>query len=548
MSLFAGSVVVGFECSVELRMKTVMVAFANFAWQLRLRAARLFLTISILVWTYAATTANPQKCVSILHDETSSTQTGPVHAVFLANLLGHWPHYEVRIRPIRTYQRGETEDCKATFYVGTSPDSQIPAPFLSDFFDTKNTVAWIGFGSNHLNVDRLQETFYHRVVGTVGIADRRSKAPSFFQHVLYKGSVFRKDAYAQNNAWDGAFEAVRFAATNDRAPETVLAELVHNTTSETIPYFLRKNNKFIIADVPFTYMHEGDRYFAFADLLFDILGEQPRRQELLAFARIEDIHALVDPALLKATLQVLREENVPVSIAHIPLFLDPLNSQGDGAKTKPVTAADVADSLKILREVVQDERNAIIWHGTTHQFAKKKNPYSGASGDDYEFWDAVQARPVKGDGVKFTLDRLAMGLSAFAAIGVKPRYWVTPHYQGSAVSNQVFGRVFPWVIGRVTYYPSSFGPSITLKSLDPSELAPMAPVDQVSLDRIGNQDFGRLDNRSADGLGQLFPFEIFRDVYGQRVIPETLGYISNYNDRANTICADGRKNPRRCAT
>jgi uncharacterized protein YdaL len=468
------------------------------------------------------------ECVNIFHDEVyeKARQRGPMNAIMLANLLGHWPQYELRVRPIQDYQSADIEACKATLYLGTLDEAEIPESFLADFSTSRKRLAWIGFGVQKLNPRWLEQAFHHQVSGRVTIDDNRAKKAGFYQYVSYKGSVFHKDVQTSNGTHEGAFDAVRFVPVGPDAAKVVLAHLIHNETNHSIPYFLRADNRFLVGDIPFAYMHEADRYLAFADLLFDILDEQPVRQSRLAFARTEDIHGFYDREILRASFATMRAEGVPISIAHIPLFMDPFNAYHRGYIRRPAPANLVPGFTAMIADLVKDNKNAILWHGTTHQFALTKNPHSGTSGDDYEFWNAVAQRPVDGDGVAFTLDRLAQGLRVFEHYRVAPRYWVTPHYQASATNNRVFGAVFPWTVGGVTYYASSFKPAFTVRATNPQASILMPSVTRQLLSDLKNQAWGEIDARSEEGQSQTFPFEIYRDVYGQRIIPETLGYLS----------------------
>lgn len=473
--------------------------------------------------------AQDLRCLNIYHDEVdapASEQVGPINAVMLANLLGHWPHYEVRVRPIDDFKAADLEACKATFYIGADPESEIPREFLRSYFATTRSVAWIGFAQEKLNKSQFEATFHHRVAGMLPVGDSRAKDPGFFRHVAYKGAVFSKSVEFDGGEAQGAFEAVRFVPVGAQARETVIAELIHDKTYESSAYFLRSGNKFVVGDIPFAYMHEGDRYFAFADLLFDILDEQPIRSDRFAFARTEDIHGLYERDLIEAAVQAHKAEKVPVSIAHIPLFMDPFDVYGLGAVTEPRPASEEPAFLSFVDGLSADSRNAIVWHGVTHQLGARKNPHSGTSGDDYEFWDMVSKTPVEGDSVAGTLDRLSLALPVFDAYGIQPRYWVTPHYHASALNNRVLGQVFPWQIGRVTYFPSSFGATFTLPAVDRKTGLSVGPVTRERLEQLKSASWDGLDTRSTQGLTQMFPYEIYRDVYGQRILPETLGYMS----------------------
>lgn len=494
-------------------------------------------TFACAVLTISADARAADQCVNIYHDESSQEDAaqGPVNAIFLANLLGHWPQFEVRVTPIEEYGAGDAAGCAATFYIGTDPGADVPEAFLWDFFASETQMAWVGFGSEKLDQTKFERAFGYQAVGELGIAGPNAENPGFYEYVTYKGQVFQKDSFTHEGRQHGAFRAVEFALseTATTAPTgVVVAELIHNETFETQPYMLRSANKFVVADVPFTYMHEGGRYFAFADLLFDVLKTKPLRDRKLAFVRLEDIHGKYDRETLDAAIGALRSEQVPVSIAHIPLLMDPHNALGNGPVTEPLPAAGIDSFRNLIRDISQDPRNAVIWHGVTHQHEAIKNPHSGASGDDYEFWDMTKERPIDGESIESIVTRLQLGLDVFDAYDIAPRYWVSPHYRVSAMTNRVIGASLPWVVGRVTYFTSSVGQSFSLPAVSAHTGERMPSVSKDTLAAVLQEPPKDLDTASLRGNGQLFPFEIYRDIYGQRVIPETLGYVSTTNPQA----------------
>ena len=492
-------------------------------------------------------------CINIYHNETSAPpgpkQTGPINAIMLANLLGHWPNYELRVRPIKNFKKQDLEACKATFFLSVSPDPDLPEKFLDQFFKTKRAIAWIGFGVDKLNSTKFENTFGHRVSGRVSLDNPDEENPAFYQYVSYKDSLFRKSLDVTESGTFGAFEAVRFLPARANAREKVLADLIHNKTYHSNPYFLRSGNKFVVGDIPFSYMHESDRYFAFADLIFDIIDERPVRKTALAFARIEDIHANYELPLLSAAISTLQSEDVPVSIAHIPLFKDPFNAYGAGKFEKPQPATEVKEFVQLVNKLKSDKRNAIIWHGVTHQLGEHKNPHTGTSGDDYEFWDMVANKNVPNESAQQTLSRLESALPIFKAYDIEPRFWVTPHYHASALNNQVFADVFPWQVGRITYYASSFGATFTIPAVGREYSTTMKSLSRARIDELKRKSWEKVDKRSEEPLTQMFPYEIYRDVYGQRIIPETLNYLSYATSEqtafvrtADDMLADARRN------
>jgi uncharacterized protein YdaL len=491
-------------------------------------------------------------CINVYHDESGAStadNAGPMNAIMLANLLGHWPQYEIRVRPIFGYQSADLTACKSTIYLGTDADSEVPEAFLRDFFASEKRIAWVGFGQQMLDKSAFKALFKHKVAGQVDLEPGEGSSPRFYQHVLYKERLFKKSVEWVDGKPEGAFNAVRFAPTANDADSVVLAKLIHNASFKTTPYFLRAGTKFVVGDIPFAYMHEADRYFAFADLLFDILDEPPLRTAALAFARTEDIHALYELHLLKAVVSAHRSEGVPFSMAHIPLFSDPFNAFGGGDFKTPFPATEKSEFVAFIKDIAADPKNTIVWHGVTHQFGEMKNPHSGTSGDDYEFWNMVANKPIGDDGVQWTLDRLSQALPVFEAYNRPPRFWVTPHYHASALDSRVFASVFPWQIGRVTYYPSSFSPSFTINRTDRAHSTTMPSVTKESLNASASLSTAGMDFKSEGGLTQMFPFEIYRDVYGQRILPETLGYMSYATSdqtafvrTADDMLADARRN------
>jgi uncharacterized protein YdaL len=508
--------------------------------------------LTVVVFCCFSPSAVRADCVNVLYDDVGTGDHASINAIFLANLLGHWPQYEVRVKPVFNYVSGETESCKATVYLGTSTNTQVPSAFLSDFFTTKHRVAWVGFGAQKLDPAEFGKSFGFRVAGELGVSGDKTAEPGFYQTVSYKASTFTKGLYKEpGGAQVAAFAAEDFEPMQGRLDSAgaVLAELIHNKTGDKKPYILRRENRFVVGDIPFSYIHTADRYFVFADLLFDILDEKPHRDRKLAFIRLEDIHNRFATDLLASTFQSLRDLNTPISIAYIPLFADPQNAMGFGNIKTPEPPTEGSALQEMVDGLGTDRNNTVIWHGVTHQFGSGKNPFSGASGDDYEFWDANHQRPVSGDSPQYVLDRLKVGLQAIeGSYKVSPRFWITPHYQCSALDNVVFGKVFPWVVGRVAYYPTSRPRDFTLPATSQSAALNWPAVSKDRLEQLKGSDWQGIDRASRDGLLQIFPYEIYRDIYGQRIIPETLDYLSLGQNQGSTvrevpqILADAQRN------
>jgi uncharacterized protein YdaL len=141
---------------------------------------------------------------------------------------------------------------------------------------------------------------------------------------------------------------------------------------------------------------------------------------------------------------------------------------------------------------------SIVMHGYTHQYDSTPNLLTAVSGSDYEFWYAVQNRPVDEDSVQWAEDRMTNGLLEFTANGYKIVGWAAPQYQVSPKAAAATAATFPTTFQRAVYYTAT-NPQLGTGA--------------------ANQDFS---------AGQFFLYIINSDYYGQRIIPENLGSIQ-YN-------------------
>lgn len=483
----------------------------------------MFLLLPLLFATVAQATT---PCVNVYFDRSNDKTywMGKTYANFLQNILGHFPKYQQIVSPIELYQKGDIEKCHATFYIGSYFNNQIPAIFLSDYAVTKKRVAWMGY-----SIWQLGETF-EKIFGykysRLTTLDRErldtTGRPSYFKFIHYKGEVFRK--YGDWSKTDASiflapFEQAILLAT-DPAKSQVLAQSEHNVSKEKIPYVLQAKNHFYIADVPFSFMHEADRYFVMADLLFDILEEQPRHNGKYALVRIEDVHPLTPLAELYKTTAALKSENIPVNISLIPIYFDPLHRGLHDPLGDFITMDRKLPFMSFIEEM-KKEKAFFIWHGVTHQYRAQKNPHDGLSGSDFEFFNTVTNGPVYEDSPGYVVNRLEEGFYTLQKAGITPRAWLTPHYQASALDNIIFGSVFEWNIGRMIYYNHS------AQGLFPKN----ENTDLLFSSRLANgynlrmEYFKNLEvmYESQVWSGQMYPYEIYGDVHGQRLIPENLG-------------------------
>lgn len=467
------------------------------------------------------------ECVNIFYDRgpTPDYWMGKTYANFTQNIIAHFPHLDQKLGAIEDYKSGQIEECKATIYIGSRFENAIPAQFFLDFKNTKKNVAWLGYSIWKFGAADLEQMFgfqYQRLTTLDFDKLDLTGQPGFFRRMQYKGEEFEK--FGEFSTVDPGSYLAGFEMT--ALKETIpgksrwLATATHSATNEILPYAIRADNKFYFADVPFSFMHEADRYLIFADVIFDILNEKPRRTNKLALVRIEDVHPLTPLSYLYDIQDVLKQENVPMHVSLIPLFFDPLY-RSERAPNEELVSMDRNTPFMQWMEEAKLSGAHFIWHGVTHQQGRKKNPHDGMSGSDFEFWDAVTQKPLTTDSANWLLNRMMDGMFTLHKAKVEILAWLTPHYQASSLDYIIFGKIFQWNVGRVIYYNFSANPLPTLKKESDLWIKNISNVDHryrlnYFKDLSVNLEFEKWN-------GQFFPYEIYGDIYGQRLIPENLG-------------------------
>lgn len=505
-------------------------------------------SLSYASQTLVPTYRNDAECVRIYYDSPAGPlePIGQEQAILLENLLGHFPHLQVISAPIESYVQGQLDQCRASFYIGNYYDNPTPQAFLDDYKTSSKTIVWMGYSIWHLD-----ETDQNAQLGIrfkeLSELDREHLdgfgRPTFFRNVRYKGQLFSKYGEVDANGnFNGDFE--HSIVTTVAKDAVVLATISHNHTGRKTPYIVRKNERYFISDVPFSYIHESDRYLVFSDLLFDILKESPLRSHPVAVFRLEDVHARTSLENLNTALKIAREEGVPIHIATIPVYTDPFG-EIDGTPDSNWYSIQQEDAFYQALKSAQQMGARFVWHGVTHQYPGVRNP-AGAVADDFEFWDVNRDGPITEDGLDFVIDRLTTGWQSFSDAGIYPEIWETPHYRASAYDYVLFGRLFHWSIGRISYQPIQFtgiSRSDTDLTFTPDDIGSEARKKALSSVSV-------FLTPNSNAQGQFFPYEIYRDYYGQSLFPENLGNVqdpgaeadSRFFRKATDIIRDAKRN------
>ncbi len=406
---------------------------------------------------------------------------GSVYAVKLQNLLGHF-EAKVTLKPLATYVTGDIAKYDATFYLGSVwNETPLPAIFQADIDSTTKTFVWMG-----VNLWR-----YAWDLSTY--APKQAFTDKYgFRLLSYSGETHPKVIYKDTELLKEPFDlGLSRVEVVDEVKAKVLATCLDNT-GKAWPYIVQSSNFWFVGDMPMVSTTFENRSLAFQDLLHDMLGIQHAEQHR-AYFRIEDVGPEADVPTLANLRQALKAAAVPFTISMIPRYRDWSGIYNNGiAETVKVTANSTF--TKEMKLWVQTG-GQVLQHGTTHQIDGLMNPYTGVSGDDYEFYRVTAdaegrltlVGPLTGDSTTWARNRVINGQNILKNAGFNPVGWLTPHYLASSTDYKVFASLYPFACDRaIFFFP---------------------------------------DGQGVTQATELNSPYIYRDTYGLKRIPESIGYI-----------------------
>ena len=387
----------------------------------------------------------------------------------------------VERRPVEQYVRGQMARHRATFYLGGTYDNPLPQGFKDDVMASAAPLMWMGYNLHQ-----------------VALLPDSSPDPAFAQRFgfAYTGQVsgaysmveYRHAEFTKHLDIGGAATELGRTHLVDPARAEVVAWARRPSAPARVPYIMRGGSFWYVADSPFSFISEEDRYLAFCDVLFDVCG-LTRAQTRRGLVRIEDVSGASDPLELRACADACRARDVPFAVALIPEYRDPLGVYNNG-QPEMIRLRDAPEVVAALQYMVQ-QGGEMVMHGFTHQFASVANPYNAVSADDFEFFRVTEnpdhtlnfLGAVPGDSTAWALGRLQASRGEMQAVGLTPVAFEAPHYSASAADYAAFVQQFTLCYHRALYFE---GEHFT---------------------------------------GQFFPYVIPRDGYGQKLLPENLGNV-----------------------
>jgi uncharacterized protein YdaL len=406
------------------------------------------LALSLAAAALPAAEAGPAAKVLVLYEPgPTPTASGLGDARQLVQLFGHF-RVVATLEAADAYTLGQMRAFDSTFFVGYTKAYTPPLPLLRDAYLASGPLVWLNTGLvEFARVFDLGARFGFTVEGF--------DTTSGFDSVQAGDFRFTKG--------DPNANVLR---VTDPARCAVLATASSSRTGRTIPYVVRAGNFWCVADSPFSYATETDRYLYFSDLLHDILG-QDHPHSHSALIRIEDTNPFSDPASLREIADLLAARGIPFLVGVIPFYVNPATQTRVAMSDKP----DYVDALRYM----MGHGGTIVLHGITHQ-------YKGETATDYEFWDESGNRVLPMDSREYVERKLRDGITECLKNGVYPLVWETPHYGASTLDYSVIA----------SHFSTAMEQRLVLDNLDYS---------------------------------QFFPYLIEKDMYGQRIYPENLGYV-----------------------
>jgi uncharacterized protein YdaL len=446
----------------------------------------------------AAQTAQPTSLVLYdAPDGTAQQKLGLAYAIMLRNLLGHFKA-KVDLVPVQQYAAGMIQAHDASFYLGAYYANPLPQALLVEAASTSKPFVWFKYniwdltGDPSYNFSAQRGFTFTALRGMNATPSTSNPNPGFFDTVLYKNLQFVKYySWDSNTNVINADPDVGVTTVTDPARAQSVVTIRDTVTGEQIPYAMRSGNFWYIADIPFSYIGPRDRYLVFADLLHDMVAiAHPVSHR--AMVRLEDMSAQTDPNYVKRLTDTLRNRKIRFSMGTTPHYTDPLGVYNNGVpETIPLSQAS---GLRSALNYGLARGGEIVLHGYTHQYDSTRNPYTAATGDDYEFWNINTNAPVAEDSSAWASGRVQSAITELRGSGYTATAWETPHYRSSAVDSRAIATLFPTTYQRVVYFTA----------------------DQPNFSASVGADYL---------AGQLYPYPISEDFYGQRVLPENCGNI-----------------------
>jgi uncharacterized protein YdaL len=488
-----------------------------------------------------------KKRACVYYDRANSNDDiGILHAPMLQSLLGAFRQWSSDLRSMIDYQSGDLKSCDAVFYIASNYSLEPVESFYRELvqFSKTGSVAWMNYKVKNF-IKAYNEMAISREEAPLGFDVGRieqpliepsvtSGDPGFFRYFKYNGEIFEKAATWNDisNKFSSNPE-LNIIEIKNREKAKELSTAVHSKEKRESPYVVMQKTAsggiWYIADLPLAFVDYGSPYFIFCDLLWDILKETPPSGPRSALVRIEDVSPNTNQGWLRWAIDYLADRHIPFSIAVIPYYSNIFPDRIEGGRIVWRPAYDFPEFIGSMRYAKARGAN-FVFHGVEHTDGDLLCGLDGESAADYEFWTYPKNGPHPKDSAEYVLNKLERGEEVFNRLKIRPRAWEAPHYAASALDYSLFGKLFEWTYHRPIYFSFDFVKNADL-SKNMRMFENLSPDQRLERKALLSQI--KLQTKSENFGGQIIPYPVYKDCYGQAVIPETLGFIDYafFNDK-----------------
>ncbi|MCM3687844.1 DUF2334 domain-containing protein [Kocuria rosea] len=460
----------------------------------------------------------------VLYDAASEyAEDAEMYAIAAANLATHFG--EVQIMEMAEYTAGAMDRYDAVIYLGTD-EKVTPSPaFLLDVREGAKPVMWA-----EQNIDDLAKVagpegtdfvsqYGWNPENPVTVDSEPVQNARYKERVVQRNTLSSEDVDLPRIVDPAAVEVLASGICGDDPASPVPCETDDPAIRDTeLPWIVRSGNLTYLSELPLNYTDENEMYLVFADLYYDLLAaDTPAVRQ--AAVRFEDVGPEADPEDLRRVADYLHSKGIPFQVAVVPTQIDRAPDGEGWYGLSLLDSPDVVEALKYM----QSRGGTLIQHGTTHQYGNLNNPYSGRSGEDYEFyqygcsatdlppyeWEECEVDsyvrkigPVAEDSVSEHMTRMDHGRQIMIDAGLgEPKIFETPHYTGSVNAYTAMAQKYEARYEQVEY----FAGMISDKEITPGFV-----------------------------YGQFFPYKV-KDIYGSTVYPENLENITEREQNNHAI-------------
>ncbi|CCQ45048.1 conserved hypothetical protein [Pseudarthrobacter siccitolerans] len=454
----------------------------------------------------------------VLYDGTgTASQDAELYGIAAGNLATHFGEAEVAL--VGDYTADKMEDFDAVVYLGKDARATPPGAFLTDVLEGAVPVLWVG-----QNIDDLAGStaeFVSRYgwdpTAPLEVSNDQVKSVSYKNRSVRRSTLNSDPVYSPRIVEPGKARTLATIVCGDPASPHA-CDVVGEPQMGRLAWAVRSGHLTYLTEAPLHDIDQNDLYLIFSDLYYDLLapGTEPVRQAAL---RLEDVGPETDPGDLRKVAEYLHDAGVPFQVAVMPVHVARTPDKDGWYGRSLLDTPQVVEALKYM----QARGGTLIQHGTSHQYGTFDNPYSGRTGEDYEFYrygctvterppyefGACEADsyitkigPVPEDSVEQHVARIEHGRQVMIDAGLgEPTIFETPHYTASVNAHAAIAAVYEARYEQSDYYAGM----VSGKKITP-----------------------------ASYYSQYFPYTV-HDIYGTTVYPENLGNITETEQNNHAI-------------